>query len=154
MAGRWVAPPVRRLPVAGPAGQRRDLRVQGKKGANPLLKFRRPAVRRHTTNQGHSMASHDQTLIDVLRDERPALLQAWTTATHGARASAGTREEADALMRALQEGLQGPSPHDLQSDGGTGARRLLEGLSASRAAQGQTAGDTSAFVLALKLPIF
>lgn len=100
------------------------------------------------------MASHDQTLIDVLRDERPALLEAWTTATHGAHASAGAREEADELMRALQEGLQSSSAHDLQSEGWASARRLLEALSASRAAQGQSAGDTSAFVLALKLPLF
>ncbi|HVR53409.1 MAG TPA: STAS domain-containing protein [Pseudorhodoferax sp.] len=100
------------------------------------------------------MPSHDQTLIDVLRDERAAVLKAWTTATHGAHASAATRDEADELLGALQEGLQSRAPDDLNSDGWTGARRLLEALSASRAAQGQTVGDTNAFVLALKLPIF
>lgn len=100
------------------------------------------------------MASHDQTLIAVLQDERAALLKAWTTATHGAHASAATRDEADELLGALQEGLQSHAPDDLHSDGWTNARRVLEALSASRAAQGQTVGDTSAFVLALKLPIF
>ena len=100
------------------------------------------------------MASHDQTLIAVLQDERAALLKAWTTATHGAHASAATRDEADELLGALQEGLQSHAPDDLHSDGWTNARRLLEALSASRAAQGQTVGDTNAFVLALKLPIF
>jgi rsbT co-antagonist protein RsbR len=100
------------------------------------------------------MASHAQTLIALLQDERTALLKSWTTATHGARASAATREEAEELFAALQEGLQGDAPDDLQSDSWTNARRLLEALTASRAAQGQTAGETSAFVLALKLPIF
>jgi rsbT co-antagonist protein RsbR len=100
------------------------------------------------------MASHAQTLIALLQDERTALLKAWTTATHGARASAATREEAEELFAALQEGLQGDAPDDLQSDSWTNARRLLEALTASRAAQGKTAGETSAFVLALKLPIF
>lgn len=42
----------------------------------------------------------------------------------------------------------------MRTSGWTYAQRLLEALSASRAAQGQTTGDTSAFVLALKLPIF
>ncbi|WP_326542454.1 STAS domain-containing protein [Pseudorhodoferax sp.] len=100
------------------------------------------------------MASHDQALIDVLRDERAAVLKAWTTATHGAHASVANRDEADELLGALQQGLQSQAPDDLQAEGWAGARRLLEALSASRAAQGQAAGDTSAFVLALKLPIF
>ena len=100
------------------------------------------------------MASHAQTLLALLRDERATLLQAWTTATHGANASAATREEAEELFEALLQALQGDAPDDLQAAGWSGARRLLEALSASRAAQGQSAGDTSAFVLALKLPIF
>lgn len=100
------------------------------------------------------MASHAQTLIALLQDERPTLLQAWTDATHGARASAATREEAEELFEALLQALRGDAPDDLQAAGWADARRLLEALSASRAAQGQSAGDTSAFVLALKLPIF
>lgn len=100
------------------------------------------------------MASHAQTLLALLRDERATLLQAWTTATHGANASATAREEAEELFEALLQALQGDAPDDLQAAGWSGARRLLEALSASRAAQGQSAGDTSAFVLALKLPIF
>jgi rsbT co-antagonist protein RsbR len=100
------------------------------------------------------MDSPNQVLISVLQAERDELLRAWSDATHGARASTATREEVEAVFGALQEGLQSNAPDDLQSDGWTNARRLLESLSASRAAQGQTAGDTSAFVLALKLPIF
>nr|WP_145550570.1 STAS domain-containing protein [Variovorax boronicumulans] len=100
------------------------------------------------------MASHAQTLIALLRDERATLLQAWTTATHGASASAATREEAEGVFDALLQALQGDAPDDLHGAGWSGARRLLEALSAARAAQGQSAGDTSAFVLALKLPIF
>lgn len=100
------------------------------------------------------MASHDQALISVLQQESADLLKAWTTATHGARISTATREEAEELLAALAQALQSDAPDDPQSDGWTAARRLLEGLSASRAAQGQAAGDTSAFVLALKQPIF
>ena len=100
------------------------------------------------------MASHAQTLITLLQDERAALLKAWTTATHGARASAATREEAEELLEAFQEALRGDAPDDLRAEGWSNARRLLDALSASRAAQGQSAGETSAFVLALKLPIF
>ncbi|KQP44189.1 STAS domain-containing protein [Pseudorhodoferax sp. Leaf274] len=100
------------------------------------------------------MASHAQTLLALLQDERTALLKAWTAATHGGRASTATRQEAEELFDALQEALQSGTPDDMQADGWAGARQLLEALSASRAAQGQSAGDTSAFVLALKLPIF
>lgn len=100
------------------------------------------------------MASHAQTLIALLQDERATLLQAWTTATHGAHASTASREEAQDLFDALLQALQSDAPDDLRAEGWSNARRLLDTLSASRAAQGQSAGDTSAFVLALKQPIF
>ncbi|RCW66283.1 STAS domain-containing protein [Pseudorhodoferax soli] len=100
------------------------------------------------------MASHDQTLIAVLQEERGALLNAWSSATHGPGANSATREEADALLDSLLRALQSDAPDDLRAEGWSHARHLLDTLSASRAAQGQSAGDTSAFVLALKQPIF
>ena len=100
------------------------------------------------------MASPDQILISVLQDERSALLKAWAGASNSGHITAATREEAEALLAAFEQALQSASPGNMQSDGWAHARQLLEALSASRAAQGQSAGDTSAFVLALKLPIF
>ncbi len=100
------------------------------------------------------MASHQQTLNSVLNDERAALLKAWTHATHGANVGAAVRKEAEELFDALAQALASDGADDQQSDEWLHARQLLEGLSASRAAQGQGAGETSAFVLALKLPIF
>ena len=100
------------------------------------------------------MASHAQTLIALLQDERTTLLQAWTTAAYGAHTSTASREEAEELFDALLQALESDAPDDLRAEGWSHARQLLDALSASRAAQGQTAGDTSAFVLALKQPIF
>ena len=100
------------------------------------------------------MVSPNQILISVLQDEGSALLKAWAGASHSAQITAATREEGEALLAALEQALQSASPENIQSDGWANARQLLEALSASRAAQGQSAGDTSAFVLALKLPIF
>ena len=100
------------------------------------------------------MVSHDQALIAVLQEERDALLNARSSATHCPSANSAAREEADALLDALQEALQGDAPDDLRAEGWSHARQLLDALSASRAAQGQSAGDTSVFVLALRQPIF
>ena len=95
------------------------------------------------------MVSHDQALIAVLKEERDALLNACSSATHCPSANSAAREETDALLDALQEALQGDAPDDLRTEGWSHARQLLDALSASRAAQGQSAGDTSAFALAL-----
>ena len=63
--------------------------------------------------------------------------------------------EARELLQQLRAGLQaGGDPASFQAPAWEGLRHVLEGLSRSRAAQGQTAGDTSVFVLALKKPLF
>ena len=63
--------------------------------------------------------------------------------------------EARETLQQLRAGLQaGGDPASFQAPAWEGLRHLLEGLSRSRAAQGQTAGDTSVFVLALKKPLF
>jgi rsbT co-antagonist protein RsbR len=65
------------------------------------------------------------------------------------------RTDAEEILRALRQGLQGGGdPDAFQAASWNALRGGLEGLSRSRAAAGQSAGDTSAFVLALKRPLF
>lgn len=65
------------------------------------------------------------------------------------------RSEAGDLLRAVREGLQaGGEPGSFQAPAWASLREALEGLSRSRAAQGQSAGETSVFVLAFKRPLF
>src|SRR5690349_5971705 len=61
------------------------------------------------------------------------------------------RTDAGEILRGVRESLQGGAdPHDFQGAQWSTVRDTLESLSRSRAAQGQSAGDTSAFVLAFK----
>lgn len=63
--------------------------------------------------------------------------------------------EATEILQALQAGLQnGGHADSLQSGAWAGLRGVLETLSRSRVAQGESAEETSAFVLALKRPLF
>jgi len=63
--------------------------------------------------------------------------------------------EAKEIAKALGEGLTAEADvASLQHSGWSELRHVLEALSASRAARGQSAGDTSRFVLALKKPLF
>ena len=65
------------------------------------------------------------------------------------------RGEAQEMLQAVQEGLgAGGEPEAFQAAPWTALRGTLEGLSRSRAAAGQSAGDTSLFVLAFKRPLF
>ncbi|HEX7888613.1 MAG TPA: STAS domain-containing protein [Ramlibacter sp.] len=65
------------------------------------------------------------------------------------------RGEAEDMLRALREALQaGGDPDQFQAAAWGSLRQVLEALSRSRAAQGQSAGDTSVFVLAFKRPVF
>jgi rsbT co-antagonist protein RsbR len=55
----------------------------------------------------------------------------------------------------LRDALKaGGDPEEFQQPAWAPLRQTLEGLSRSRAAQGQSAGDTSVFVLAFKRPLF
>ena len=100
------------------------------------------------------MAAHDNTLLSVLRDDEATLLDSWLAATVGRNASAGAKAEAQELLNALRTSLQADDADNLASASWSSTRKVVDRLSASRAAQGQTAGDVSAFVLALKLPVF
>jgi rsbT co-antagonist protein RsbR len=65
------------------------------------------------------------------------------------------RGEADEILQGLRSALQaGGDPDNFQQPAWASLRQTLEALSRSRAAQGQSAGDTSVFVLAFKRPMF
>ncbi|MEJ5992651.1 STAS domain-containing protein [Ramlibacter sp. PS3R-8] len=65
------------------------------------------------------------------------------------------RGEAEEILGAVRPALQsGADPDNFEAPAWNGVRQALEGLSRSRAAQGQGAGDTSVFVLAFKRPLF
>ncbi|MEJ8858766.1 STAS domain-containing protein [Variovorax robiniae] len=96
-------------------------------------------------------------LLNTVREEENSVVAAWLNEAQvdepGARRAA--QAEAADIVRHLREGLQtGVDPARLDSSGWAGLRETLTGLSKSRAAKGQTAADTSLFVLAFKKPLF
>jgi rsbT co-antagonist protein RsbR len=102
---------------------------------------------------------HQQPLLaDLLGSDTGAVLREWldeVAGSGGVAATAGSHDEAKQLIDALLKALRsGADPDRLDQPAWDPVRRVLEGLSASRAAQGATAGDTSHFVLALKKPAF
>ncbi|MCG2591584.1 STAS domain-containing protein [Ramlibacter sp. XY19] len=67
----------------------------------------------------------------------------------------GMQSETQEIVGALRQALAAGAGLDAFQDASwTPLRAALESLSRSRAAQGQSAGDTSVFVLALKRPLF
>ncbi|RYF66500.1 MAG: STAS domain-containing protein [Comamonadaceae bacterium] len=65
------------------------------------------------------------------------------------------RSEALAIIAGLRQGLRSQAdPARIEAEGWAPLRQTLEALSASRAAKGDTAGETSQFVLTLKKPLF
>jgi rsbT co-antagonist protein RsbR len=103
------------------------------------------------------MTQESEALAGLLQQEESAIVQQWLQQANipagGQKAAEG---EAHEMLRSLQKGLQaGTDPEQFQSSPAWAPLRdTLSGLSRSRAAQGQSAGDTSVFVLALKRPVF
>ena len=65
------------------------------------------------------------------------------------------QSEAQEILRGQRQALKaGADPENFQAAPWDPLRGVLESLSRSRAAQGQSAGDTSVFVLAFKRPLF
>ena len=103
--------------------------------------------------------SEQALLADVLSADADAVLQEWlaesSAAAGGTARAMASRDEAGHLLRALLAGLRGGAdPQRLDEAGWDPLRQALEALSAARAAQGATAGDTAHFVQALKKPAF
>jgi rsbT co-antagonist protein RsbR len=96
------------------------------------------------------LAQHEQQIIDDWLKEAGSASTRITDA-----AKRGMRGEASDILHALRDALKaGGDPEEFQQPAWAPLRQTLEGLSRSRAAQGQSAGDTSVFVLAFKRPLF
>jgi rsbT co-antagonist protein RsbR len=97
------------------------------------------------------LTQHEEKITTDWLQEAGAASSRMTDATRR-----GMRTEAGEILRNLREAMQaGADAESFQSaPAWGGVRQALEGLSRSRAAQGQSAGDTSVFVLAFKRPMF
>ena len=96
-------------------------------------------------------------ILSTLNGGGEAVVQSWVEEA-GAKDAASRRSmeaEAREVSKALHTALSaGGDPLTLQGAGWAELRNVLESLSRSRAARGQSAGETSLFMLALKKPLF
>ena len=107
------------------------------------------------------MSQETDAVLQLLGPHEERILTEWLQEA-GANASRTTeagrramRSDAEDMLRSLRDALQaGGDPEAFQAAPWNGLRGALEALSRSRAAQGQSAGETSMFVLAFKRPLF
>ena len=95
-------------------------------------------------------------ILNVIREQEGKVIEEWF-ATLGVDAIGDRHEQAEAVLvlQGLRQALEAGA--DLETFEGKSwekARAALDAFSRSRAEQGRSAGDTSAFVLALKRPLF
>ena len=107
------------------------------------------------------MSQETETVLQLLARHEQQVLTDWLQEAGSASARLTDanrrtmRGEAEEILQSLRTALQaGGDPENFQQPAWAPLRQTLEGLSRSRAAQGQSAGDTSAFVLAFKRPLF
>lgn len=100
------------------------------------------------------MSTSYNTLALLLERDPSAIVDGWVAAAGGTNASPKSRAEASGVLATLLPAIQSDTAHGSGSSGWQPVKAALENLSASRAAQGTTAGSTSAFVLSLKQPLF
>ena len=114
------------------------------------LNFDRPQMNQEARGVLRRLVEHeDEVLTQWVQEAAGASLRLTDS---GRRAMRG---EAEGVLRALRGGLDaGADPESFRDASWQELRDVLESLSSSRAAQGQSAGDTSFFVLALKRPLF
>ena len=97
-------------------------------------------------------------VLPLIESSGAQVVQGWIEeagGNAGEAARAAMQKEAGELLDGLRHALkQGANSEAFDSVPWSGLRQSLEALSRSRVAQGQSAGDTSAFVLALKRPLF
>ncbi|MBL0420534.1 STAS domain-containing protein [Ramlibacter sp. AW1] len=100
-------------------------------------------------------------LLDLLTRQEDGILNEWVEETLAGSGNPGDaarrtlRSEAAEVLRGIREALQSGADLAQLDDSAWGrAREVLQSLSRSRAAQGQSAADTSVFVLAFKKPLF
>ncbi|HET8746056.1 MAG TPA: STAS domain-containing protein [Ramlibacter sp.] len=107
------------------------------------------------------MSQETDAVLQLLGDNEEQILSQWLQEAGGNAArltEAGRRAlrgDAEEILRNLREALRaGGDPENFEAPAWSALRGALESLSRSRAAQGQSAGDTSVFVLAFKRPLF
>lgn len=104
------------------------------------------------------MPQETDAILSILHAEESQIAAAWLQESGAGATEAARRSMAGdvaALLRSVRDGLKaGADPEAFQSAPWTSLRDALAALSRSRAAQGQSAGDTSVFVLTLKRPLF
>ncbi len=103
------------------------------------------------------MSEARKSLQELLSDHAPAIVQAWLNGL-GLDAADGNfrtlNEEAEGVLAAIVYALKADRDADIQSSAWVGVRSVLESLAGTRAAQGRTVGETCAFVMGLKRPLF
>ena len=107
------------------------------------------------------MTQQSQAVLGLLAQHEDQIVSEWLQEA-GAASSRLTEAqrrtmqgEATEIVRTVRSALEaGADPEDFRAQAWAPLREVLEGLSRSRAAQGQSAGDTSVFVLAFKRPMF
>jgi rsbT co-antagonist protein RsbR len=104
------------------------------------------------------MSQGQHSLADILRNDGGELTTRWLAAAgleRSQEAYASFAEEARGLIVTLKSATAaGATRFDVDGPAWAGTRAALEALSAARAARGESAGTTSAFVLALKVALF
>ncbi len=103
------------------------------------------------------MKTEYDAVLAALRDEESSVVDTWLTEAQindpGQRRTAQT--DATEILQLLRNALlAGGDPSRFESPDWSNLRAALANLSTSRAAKGQSAGDTSRFVLAMKKPLF
>ncbi|MDB5752014.1 MAG: rsbR [Ramlibacter sp.] len=107
------------------------------------------------------MKQQNDILLRLISQQQELILTEWLQEAGAASSritDAGRRSmrgEAEEILQVVHEALEaGGDPEVFQGQQWAPLRQTLESLSRSRAAQGQSAGDTSIFVLAMKRPLF
>lgn len=105
------------------------------------------------------MTDNNGLIGQTVSADKPAIVRAWIDElqrTLGVGAPARTlQSDAEKIVDGLEAGLlSGKDSPELDAPGWLPLRETLEDVSAARAAQGLTAAQTSAFVMALKKPLF
>jgi rsbT co-antagonist protein RsbR len=107
------------------------------------------------------MTQQSANVLAVLAQHQNQIISEWLQEAAGGSnrltdaARRAMEGEASEILGAVRTALQaGADPEAFDAAPWTPLRQVLEALSRSRAAKGQTAGDTSVFVLAFKRPMF
>ena len=103
-----------------------------------------------------SVNQHNATFDVVLRSSAEDFIKQWLAESTVSGTSATTAQnDARELLKALQDAVAADADHSkFDSAAWSAVRSVLGSLSAARAAQGATAGDTSYFVMSIKKPLF